>query len=523
MRGQQAANHFTLAFCTALTLGVLTLGSGALAAQEHHHAGGGEALSPGHLGQVHFPTSCAPAVQPEFEKGVALLHSFQYAAADMDFKAVAAQDPSCAIAYWGQSLTLWHALWEHPDAASLKTGHDELQKAKGARTPREREYIAAASAFYDDNPPLDYKARTTAYSEAMAKVYSHYPDDGEAAAFYALSLISIPAEGDADLANRTRAIAILNKLFAAEPDHPGAAHYLIHACDTPALASQGLDAARRYARIAPDSSHALHMPSHIFARLGLWPEMIDSNLAAITAAAQATKAGLGDEHYQIHAMTFLQYAYLQTGQTDKALQLVDALKEVPGISAAEIEDNQAGFRARYALETHDWKMAAGLQSTSTWPVTWWARAIGAARTGDAAAAQAAVTKLDEATNATKSKDSSASNAFMKNQQGYGGSDEKTINQLEADAWLAYAGGKPDDAVQTLRAAADREDREGVDSISIPAREMLGDLLMEMKQPDAALEAYRNALKESPNRLDSRQGATLAARLAGAPATAGGSK
>jgi tetratricopeptide (TPR) repeat protein len=514
MRLRSTAIHFILAFC--VTLSILTLGAGApiLGAQEHHHAGGAEAMSPGHLGQVHFPTSCAPAVQAQFEKAVALLHSFQYVASDQAFKSVAAQDPSCAIAYWGQSLTLWHGLWERPDAATLKTGHDELQKATEARTPREREYIAAATAFYQDDPQLDYKARATAYSTAMGKVYADYPGDGEAAAFYGLSLIAIPAEGDADLANRTRAIAILNKLFAAEPDHPGAAHYMIHACDTPALASQGLDAARRYARIAPDSSHALHMPSHVFARLGLWQEMIDSNLAAVAAAAEATKAGLGDEHYQTHAMTFLQYAYLQTGQNQKALQLIDALKDVPGITAAEAEDDQASFRARYALETHDWKMAAQLQSTSTWPVTWWARAIGAARTGDAAAAQADVDKLAEATTASKSKEK---------QQGYDVKDEKTIDQLEAEAWLDNAAGKPDDAVQTLRAAADREDRSGVDSISIPAREMLGDLLMELKQPDAALEAYRIALKESPNRLDSRQGATLAGRLAGAPATAGGSK
>jgi len=481
---------------------------------QHEHAGGAVSMGGGHLGQVHFPTSCAPAVQPEFEKGVALLHSFQYSAADQDFKAVAAQDPSCAIAYWGQAMTLWHALWEHPDAASLKTGHEELQKATGARTARERAYIAAASAFFADDPQVDYKARTVAYSDAMAKVYGDYPEDGEAAAFYSLSLISIPAQGDADLANRKQAIAILDKLFAAEPDHPGAAHYLIHACDTPQLASEGLDAARRYAKIAPDSSHALHMPSHIFARLGLWQEMIDSNLAAEAAAAEATKAGLGEAHYQTHAMNFLQYAYLQTAQNDKAFALIDALKDVPGISAAQIADEQALFRARYALETHDWKMAADLDPTSSSEVTWWARTIGAARTGDVAGAQAAVAKLDEATSAAKTRSK---------QQGYDVKDQKTIDQLEAEAWLDFAEGKTDDAVTTLRAAADREDRDGPDSISIPAREMLGDLLMEEKQPQAALEAYRIVLKESPNRLDSKHGVTEAAQLASAQTTAGGSK
>lgn len=481
---------------------------------QHQRAGGAESMGGGHLGQVHFPTSCAPSVQPEFEKGVALLHSFQYSAADQDFKAVAAEDPSCAIAYWGQAMTLWHELWEHPDAASLKTGHEELQKATGAKTPRERAYIAAANAFFRDDPQLDYKARTVAYSDAMAKVHADYPEDGDAAAFYALSLIAIPAQGDADLDHRKQAIAILDKLFAAEPDHPGAAHYLIHACDTPQLASEGLDAARRYAKIAPDSSHALHMPSHIFARLGLWQEMIDSNLAAEAAAAEATKAGLGEGYYQTHAMNFLQYAYLQTGQNDKAFALIDALKDVPGITAAELTSDQASFRARYALETHDWKMAAELDPTSTSEVTWWARAIGAARTGDVAGAQADVTKLDEATSARKSRNK---------QQGYDVKDQPTIDQLEAEAWLDYAQGKPVDAVTTLRSAADREDRDGVDSISMPAREMLGDLLMEEKQPQAALEAYRIVLKESPNRLDSKHGVSVAAQLASTQTTAGGSK
>jgi len=509
MRPRRTAIHlFFLALCVGLSLGA---GAPVLRAQGHQHAGGAVSTGGGHLGQVHFPTSCAPAVQPEFEKGVALLHSFQYTAADQDFKAVAAADPSCAIAYWGEAMTLWHELWEHPDAASLKTGHEELEKATGAKTPRERAYIAAASAFFGDDPQLDYKARATAYSDAMSKVYGDYPQDGEGAAFYALSLIAIPAEGDADLANRRHAIAILDKLFAAEPDHPGAAHYLIHACDTPQLASEGLDAARRYAKIAPDSSHALHMPSHVFARLGLWQEMINSNLAAEAAAAEATKAGLGEANYQTHAMSFLQYAYLQTGQNDKAFQLIDALKDVPGISAAETVDEQAIFRARYALETHDWKMAAQLESTSTWPVTWWARAIGAARTGDVAGAQAAIAKLDEATNAAKAKDK---------QKGNDVKPERTIDQLEAEAWLDYAQGKQDEAVQTMRAAADREERAGVDSISMPAREMLGDLLMEEKQPQAALEAYRVVLKESPNRLHSRQGATLAAQFASPQAVAG---
>ncbi|HEV2423211.1 MAG TPA: hypothetical protein VGZ29_00135 [Terriglobia bacterium] len=486
---------------------------------QRQHAAAAKSSDGGHLGQVHFATSCAPATQPDFDKGVALLHSFQYRAADKQFQTVAAQDPSCAMTYWGQAMTLWHALWEHPNAASLKTGHEDLEKATGAKTPRERAYITAANAFFRDDSQLDYKARTIAYSDAMARVHADYPEDGDAAALYALSLIAIPAQGDTDLANRKHAIAILDKLFAAEPNHPGAAHYLIHACDTPRLASQGLDAARRYAKIAPDSSHALHMPSHIFARLGLWQEMINSNLAAEAAAAEATRAGLGDAHYQTHAMNFLQYAYLQTGQNDKAWQLINALKDVIGITPEELAGEQASFGARYALETHDWKMAAGLDPSSNAEVTWWARAIGAARRGNVSEAKADAAKLDEVTEA----DAAKADAARRRQQGYDVADQKTVDQLEAEGWLDYAEGRQEDAVTTLRAAADREDRDGPDSITIPAREMLGDLLMEEKRPQAALEAFRLALKESPNRLDSKHGVAVAAQLASANTLAGGSK
>jgi tetratricopeptide (TPR) repeat protein len=492
----------------------------ALSGQEHHHAGGGEAISEGHLGQIHFPTSCAPGVQQTFEKGVALLHSFQYEAADQAFKRVATDDPQCAMAYWGQAMSLWHALWDRPDEATLKNGHDDLEKASSlnAKTAREREYIGAAQALFQDVPKLDYTARVTAYSAAMRQLYERYPDDGEAAAFYSLSLIALPAHGDADLANRKRAIAILNKLLAAESDHPGAAHYLIHACDTPELAPQGLEAARRYAKIAPDSAHALHMPSHIFTRLGLWQESIESNLASAAAAEQATKMHLGDAHYQLHALDFLGYAYLQSGQKGKAEQVIGEVPQVPGATAEEIQDAQAAWRARYALETHDWKMAANLQPSSgelyAQETTWWARAIGAARDGEADAARTDLEKLAAATAESKARSK---------KEGYDVKSEKTIDQLEAEAWLAFAEGKRENAVSSLRAAAVREDREGVDDLAIPAREMLGDVLMESNQPDAALAAYQAALKESPNRFDALQGVQLAERANVKEQSAGGSR
>jgi tetratricopeptide (TPR) repeat protein len=501
MRLRNPAIHVNVVF-------IVFIAGTAFAGQEHHHAGGGEAVSAGHLGQVHFPTSCAPGAQQTFERGVALLHSFQYEAADQAFRRVATDDPQCAMAYWGQAMSLWHALWDRPDAATLKTGHDDLEKASSlnAKTAREREYIAAAQAFFQDAPNLDYTARATAYSKAMGQLYQSYPDDGEAAAFYSLSLIALPAHGDADLANRKQAIAILNKLFAAEPDHPGAAHYLIHACDTPELAPQGLAAARRYAKIAPDSAHALHMPSHIFTRLGLWQESIESNLASAAAAEQATKMHLGDAHYQLHALDFLGYAYLQSGQQAKAEQVIEEVKQVPGATAEEIEDTQAAWRARYALETHDWKMAAGLQPPSgelyAQDTTWWVRAIGAARSGDVTGARAAVEKLATVT---------AQSHAQSKKEGYEVKDEPSVHQLQAEAWLSYSEGQKADALKTLSAAADREDREGVDELAMPAREMLGDMLMESNQPEAALVAYQIALKESPSRFDALQGVQLAER------------
>jgi tetratricopeptide (TPR) repeat protein len=497
----------TLNFFIALVAGALVL-----AAQGQANAASDQAPATGRLGEVHFPTSCAPGVERTFEEGVALLHSFQYQAAEGAFKEVARQDPDCAMAYWGQAMTLWHQLWDRPDAATLETGREEVRKAEDqkAQTPREREYIAAAAAFYQERPKLDYAARAAAYSAAMGKLHEDHPEDGDAAAFYALSLIALPAHGDADVANREKAIAILDKLFAAEPDHPGAAHYLIHAADTPQLAPQGLEAARRYAKIAPASAHALHMPSHIFTRLGLWQESIASNLASAAAAAEATQKGLGDAHYQLHALDFLEYAYLQSGQKVEAEHVIEEVAQVPGATSGEIEDSQATFRARYAIETHDWEMAANLKPPSSGKLdeqvtTWWARAIGAARAGDPSAARKDVQKLDPWTAESKAKSK---------REGYEVKDEKTIDQLEAEAWLAYAEGRQDDALKTLRAAADREDADRVGSLAMPAREMLGDMLMEMNQPQAALEAYQTALKESPNRFDGVQGAAAAAKLAG---------
>ncbi len=268
-----------------------------------------------HVGNVNFPTSCSAQAQPSLEKGLALLHSFQYSESEQSFGEAAQRDPQCAIAYWGKAMSQFYLLWDFPDDKQLAEGRKnvELAQKAGEQSPREREYIAAAAAFFNSDSKLSHADRTKLYVDAMARLYADNPRDVEAGALYAVALVSL-AQNDVDeMANRRKAVAVLDPLFAEHPGNPGLAHYLIHACDVPELAAEGLPAARAYAKIAPDSSHAEHMPSHIFTRLGLWQESIDSNLSAIAAAADATKAGRGDASYQFHPMDFLNYTYLQSG------------------------------------------------------------------------------------------------------------------------------------------------------------------------------------------------------------------
>ena len=282
--------------------------------QSHHHH---EDLTATELGTVTFPVSCAAGVQKPFERGVALLHSFWYEEAEKEFRQIALDDPHCVMAHWGVAMSLWHQLWDHPDAKVIERGLDESHQAEttdGPATPRERAYIAAISAFYSNSKKLDHAVRAKAYSDSMKKVYEAYPDDHEAAVFYALSLLASEPHNDETFANRKQAAAILEKLFAVEPDHPGVAHYLIHSYDKPRLAELGLPAARRYAQIAPAAPHALHMPSHIFARVGLWQDDINSNLASIAATRKTAAIHMGGEGHQFHAMDFLLYAYLQSGR-----------------------------------------------------------------------------------------------------------------------------------------------------------------------------------------------------------------
>ena len=472
------------------------------------------------LGSVSFPVSCTADAQKTFNTGLALLHSFQYEEAEQTFSQVTQQDPTCAMAYWGKAMSLYHQLWDWPTADTLKEGHADTSQAQKlrAKTERERMYIVAAGVFFQNNDKLSKASRIKAYSDWMGRIFTKYPDDVNAGAFYALSLVTLQgAKADED-ANRKQAIDILDGLFRTAPDNPGVAHYLIHAADTPELAPQGLAAARRYAKIAPDSSHALHMPSHIFVRLGLWQEAIDSNLAAADAAAKATQAGKADASYQFHALDFLNYVYLQSGQAGKAQEIVGQLKSVPGASADEIARNVAWLTARNALELHDWKSASALDfpdvKTEEQASIYLVRAIGAARGGDAAGAEQNVVKLTASSSADKSS----------SQLGNAGSPgmytaPSDVPGMEAQAWLDYVQGKHEAAVKTMRDAAKKEDAGGVDSLTMPAREMLGDMLLEMKKPAEALTEYKAALAESPNRFDSLYGAAQAAQLAGDTETA----
>src|ERR1035437_4988064 len=457
-----------LLLCSSLV--ALTALAGAAFAdddQSHHH----EELTTSQLGTVTFPVSCAVSVQKPFERGVALLHSFWYEEAEKEFTRIAVDDPHCAMAHWGIAMSLWHQLWNNPDAKVVQRGLDEVHEAKttdGPATPREKAYIAAIAAFYSDSKKLNHEARAKAYSVAMKKVYESYPDDHEATVFYALSLLASEPHEDATFANRKQAAAILEKLFATEPDHPGVAHYLIHSYDKPQLAQLGIPAARRYAQIAPSAPHALHMPSHIFARVGLWQDDINSNLASIAATRKTAAMHMGGEGHQFHAMDFLVYAYLQSCRESEAAKVIEEVRTMHAMPPMYGDDfdphtyAKARFAASYALELHQWQSAASLAPVpgadpGVDATTFLARAIGAARSGQLADARKDV---DEVKSLAKTLSDKKKKDFA----------EATENDLkQAQAWLAFAEGKYDDAVETLRPVADKEDALGDEPQGIPTR------------------------------------------------------
>ena len=457
----------------------------------------------GGLGKVVFPNSCSASAQPAMLQGIAQLHSFQYAAATSAFTEVTHIDPKCAVAYWGLAMSSYRPLWDGADQKALTKGRhflDQIQKDWPV-SQREQEYINAIAIIFSDNRRLG-DDRIVAYSRAMADIAKKYPDDGEAQAFYALSLLALPHD---DTKIREQVIAILNKLMASQPEHPGAVHYLIHAADTSELAPQGLEAARRYAKIAPDSSHALHMPAHIFVRLGLWRESVDSNLAAAAAAAEATRNHMGEAQYQFHAMDFLDFSYLQLGEEAKARQVVEDLTKVVGGSEGWIRNLRVILTTRNLLELHRWKEALALVpqgDTFEFQLVYALHAIAAARTGDAHAAEENYKNLKKAMKQKAGKDHL-----------------EDYRRQEVEAWVAFAKGDSKKAVKLMRAAAARQDKEDSGDFTVPAREMLADVLMELHQPAQALGEYETVLKMSPNRFNDLYGAASSAQMAGESAKA----
>ncbi|MFZ2085293.1 MAG: hypothetical protein WAU92_12425 [Candidatus Sulfotelmatobacter sp.] len=497
-----------------------TFASTALADDEqtqHHH----EDLTTAQLGTVTFPVSCAPDVQKPFERGVALLHSFWYEEAEKEFQQIAIDDPHCVMAHWGVAMSLWHQLWNNPDAKVIQRGLDEVHEAKttdGPTTAREKAYIAAIATFYNNSKKLNHEARAKAYSDAMKKVYESYPDDPEAAAFYALSLLASEPHDDETFANRMQAAAVLENLFAIEPDHPGVAHYLIHAYDKPQLAQLGLPAARRYAQIAPAAPHALHMPSHIFARVGLWQDDINSNLASIAATRKTAAMHMGGEGHQFHAMDFLVYAYLQSGREADAQKVIDEVKAMPKMKSMYGDDFDpqtnalTKFPAIYDLELRHWSDAAVLQVVpgslrGDQSITYWARAIGAARSGNLAQAHKDLEQIEAIRKEfVAEKKTEYAEAVGEDYQ-------------EAAAWVAHAEGKDEEAITGLRVLADKTDKLGDEPEGIPAREQLADMLLEAKRPQQALAEYQTDLRLNPNRFNGLYGAARAAEAAGKQADA----
>jgi tetratricopeptide (TPR) repeat protein len=486
--------------------------------EDHRHHDAAEA--PEVLGRVSFPTSCAVRSQERIMRGVALLHSFGYSEAQMQFEAIAKDDPACAMAHWGVAMAQFHELWGPPDADGLRLGGEEMAKARAAASaspvaPIERAYIDALSAFFDSGNEK-FQQRADAYEAKMNLLHADFPDDVEGAAFDALSMLAAVAPSDTSLTHEHDALAILVPLFAAHPDHPGLAHYIIHTCDTPALAADGLSAAREYAKIAPSSPHALHMPGHIFARLGMWQEDIDSNLASVAASERAEAAGQPGSAHQMHAEEFLIYAYLQTGQDEKANVLTAKMRSVgehmlamPGMDdmkeSGHYFDNEV--TAIYTIEMHQWKEMAALNpapgSQYYAPLfTYWGQGIAAGHLGDEKMAAGALKHFDKALRPI-SKERNAYSA-------------KTVMRQELVAWKEFAGKHPDAAVEAMRKAADQQDKLGQNEVDIPAREMLGDVLLMDGKPEEALTEYRVALRLSPNRLNGLLGAGAAAEAAKLP-------
>ena len=473
------------------------------------------------LGTVSFTVSCAPAVQTSFVRGVALLHDFWYQEAQRQFEEISKADPHCAMAHWGTAMSLYHQIWDRPDDGTVAKGWREMQAAQAhpPKSARERAYVAALSDFYKPGPQ-DYQARVEAYAAAMGKLYHDYPADTDAGAFYALALLASQAPNDDSLTLNRKAMAVLTPLFAQYPDHPGVVHYIIHACDTPALAQDGLVAAKHYGEIAATAPHAVHMPGHIFARLGMWQADIDANVGSVAASHAAESRKQSGAMDQFHSDDFLVYAYLQSGQEARAKAVLDdsAAAIAHFETMSDMSDHYMTgmfpyYRTKlpiiYNLELRDWKTAAGLQAVAGAPpetqtLTYWARTVAAGHLHQGQQAQANLNDYD----ALIVKIKQGRHAYFADSTG------ARIERGEMLAWIAFAENNPADALKRMQEAADLQDKVGQGEVDIPAREMLADILLELGRPQDALAEYKKALVLSPNRFNGLFSAGKAAEAAG---------
>jgi hypothetical protein len=480
------------------------------------------------IGEVNFPTSCSPDSQHRFNQAVWTLHSFWYEESLKQFTAIAEAEPSCAMAYWGMAMSQWYPLWFPPSPAMLKSGAAAVAKglAVPPATERERAYLEAIGRFYQNSDTLDHRTRAVAYAQAMDELHTKYPDDREAAVFYALALDATWPPTDNTYANLKKAAGILETVWAEQPNHPGVVHYLIHSYDVPALAPQGLKAARVYAAIAPAVPHAQHMPSHIFTRLGLWQESIESNLVGHRAAkayAEKTYGPGGYDQETVHTLDYLAYAYLQTAQDGAARGVVDevaALRSGPQPNLP-VAYALAAIPARYVLERRDWAAAAALKPLAVefpWDKFPWAaamtsftRALGAARTGDLPGARTEIANLQR----FKERLADAKNEYWANQV--------EVQRLGAAAVLANVEGDVARALDLSRAATELEasmdKHPATPGAVLPARELRADLLLEQYDAAAALQEYQAVLRTDPNRFRSLLGLARAAKLANDAPTA----
>ncbi len=474
---------------------------------------------PAALGEVDFAVSCAPAVQDDFERATALLHHMMYAQAAVRFSDIVEADPDCAMAYWGVAKTQLRPLWAPPTDDEFTRGSEAVAQARALAAPSEREqaWIEAIGTYYDTAAGATHAEGVQAWESAMGDLHANWPEDIDAGAFYALAQVATAPSDDHTYSHQRRAGALLEELLEKAPEHPGLFHYLIHAYDNPELAEQAVDVARAYDQLAPDVPHALHMPSHIFVRLGIWPDTIEWNRRSAEAALRQSPDAYVSMHH-VHALDYEIYGYLQQGRDDRAREVLEEIRGVEnyqphpatayGIAAAQ---------ARYALERRDWAQAASLppriHEAFPWDdypafeaITYWARGLGAARTGDLDAAREAVERLD---------------AFH----------QRTLEQAEdywalhvdvqrktVEAWIAHAEGNRERARQLMMVAAELEDSVDKSPITpsavLPARELYGDMLLDYGMHELALEAYEQALRISPNRFHSLYGAGLAASHTG---------